>query len=248
MRDTVVVIAGASSGIGAAIADRLGRHGAPLVLAARRQDLLDVVARRCGPHTLALAADLTRRTEVRRVLQDGIAAYGRIDVWVNCVGRGITRLPSELTDEDLDLMMLINVKSALYAMQEVLPHFRARGRGHVINISSMLGRVPLVPYRAAYSAAKAYLNTLTESFRAEVQESQPGIQFSLVSPGVVATDFGKNAVHGGPDSRVLSRPQPAEEVAAVVLDVIVSRCPDMYTRKGSRERVARYVGALGSDP
>ena len=104
-------------------------------------------------------------------------------------------------------MMRVNVKSALYGMQEVLPHFRARGSGHVINVSSMLGRIPYVVPRAAYSASKHYLDALTANFRAEVQQTHPGIQFSLVSPGVVRTDFGTNARHGGPDSRQMTDAQ-----------------------------------------
>ena len=98
-------------------------------------------------------------------------------------------------------MMRVNVKSGLYGMQEILPHFIARGSGQVVNVSSMLGRIPYVPTRAAYSGAKHFLNVLTANFRDEVQQTHPGIRFSVVSPGVVRTDFGVNARHGGPDSR-----------------------------------------------
>jgi short-subunit dehydrogenase len=162
-------------------------------------------------------------------------------------GRGITRPPSELTDDDIDEMMRVNVKSALYGMQEVLPHFRARGSGQVINVSSMLGRIPYVVPRAAYSASKHFLDALTANFRSEVQQTHPGIQFSLVSPGVVRTDFGRNARHGGPDSHQIPGAQTPEEVAAVIADVIESRRSDVYTRSGSRQRVADYYAAVGED-
>ena len=89
---------------------------------------------------------------------------------------------------------------------------------------------------------------ITANFREEVQASHPGIQFTLVSPGVVRTDFGLNARHGGIDSRQLPVSQSAEEVAAVLAGVIVSRRPDVYTRTGAREAVARYYAALGEDP
>ncbi len=247
MLDKVVVITGASGGIGAALAELLAERGASVVLAARREAELKAVASQCGERALAVVADVTDRAEVRRLVQVALERFGRIDVFVNNAGRGITRLPSELTDEDIDEMMRVNVKSALYGMQEVLPHFRARGAGHIVNVSSMLGRIPYVVPRAAYSASKHYLNALTANFRAEVQQSHPAIQVSIVSPGVVRTDFGKNARHGGSDSRQVGDAQTPEDVAKIIADMIESRRPDVYTRQGSRQRVADYYAAVGED-
>jgi short-subunit dehydrogenase len=143
--------------------------------------------------------------------------------------------------------MRVNVKSALYGMQETLPHFQERGAGHVVNVSSLLGRVPSALYRSAYNGAKHFLNALTANFRTEVQEKHPGIQYSLVSPGVVRTEFGRNARHGGPDSRELPNSQSAEEVADVIAGVIESRLPDVYTRPGARERIVEYYQSLGQE-
>src|ERR1035437_1763872 len=112
----------------------------------------------------------------------------------------------------------------------------------------MLGRVPYVPARSAYSGAKHFLNALTASFRAEVQQNCPDIQFSLVSPGVVRTEFGVNARHGGPDSRVVPGSQSAEEVAVVVADLVESRRPDIYTQQGAHQRVVGYYTSLAGDP
>lgn len=248
MNDKVVVITGASSGIGAALGAILGERGSAVVLVARREDPLRAAASRSGPRAVALAADVTRREEVRRVVETAIHRLGRIDVWVNNAGRGISRVPSELTDDDVDEMMRINVKSVLYGMQEVLPHFKQRGEGHVINVSSMLGRIPYATLRSAYTGAKHFLNALTASFRAEVQETHPGIQFSLVSPGVVWTEFGRNALHGGPDSRQLPNGQEAADVAEAIAGVIESRRPDVYTRAGSHDRVVAYFSQVGADP
>jgi short-subunit dehydrogenase len=244
--DKVVAITGASSGIGAAIAELLGRRGAMLGLIARRDRELRAVADRSGERTLVIVADVTKRDDVRRAVTEAIEHFGRIDVWINNAGMGITRLPSQLTDADIDLMMAVNVKSALYGMQEVLPHFKERGTGHIINVSSMLARMPLAPFRSAYSAAKHFLNSLTANFRMELAESHPGVQVSLVSPGVVRTGFGKNALHGGPDSRDLPNSQSAEEVAEVVAEVIESRKPDVYTRSGALERVLEYYRSTSS--
>ncbi len=248
MQGKVVVITGASGGIGAALARLLATRRASLVLVARREAALRSVAEQCGRLAYPIVADATDRDQVRRVVEESAARFGHIDVWVNNVGRGIFRDPSLLTDDDLDEMMRINVKSALYGMQEVLPHFKARGTGHVINISSMLGRIPFASFRSAYNGAKHFLNALTANFRTEVQRTHPGIQFSLVSPGVVRTDFGRNAQYGGPDSRQLPDSQSAEEVAAVIAAVIESRTPDVYTRQGAHARVAAYFDGLGVDP
>lgn len=248
MSEKIVVITGASAGIGAATAQLVASRGMSVVLVARRQDVLGSVAARCGGRALAVVADVARRAEVRRVVAAALSRFGRIDVWINNVGQGISRPPSELTDEDVDEVMRLNVKSALYGMQEVLPHFKERGTGHVINVSSMLGRIPFAVIRSAYCGAKHFLDALTATFRAEVQQTHPEIQFSLVSPPVVRTNFGLNALHGGPDSRQLPDSQSAEEVAAVIAEVIESRRPDVYTRRGARDRVAAYYATLGEDP
>jgi NADP-dependent 3-hydroxy acid dehydrogenase YdfG len=243
MQDKVIVITGASAGIGRATAELLAQRGARVVLVARRQDLLDEVAASCGANAEPVVADVTRRDEVVAVVDRALARFGRIDVWINNAGRGISRQPSELTDEDVDEMMLINVKSALYGMQAVLPHFKARGDGHIINISSMLGRVPFAVVRSAYSASKHFLNAITANMREEVHATHPEIQVSLVLPGVVATEFGLQARHGGADSRAFPGAQTAEEVAQVIAGVIESRRADVYTRPDGQPMVARYYAS-----
>jgi len=243
----VVVITGASSGIGAAAAERVSRDGATVVLVARRADALADVAARCHGRAHPIVADVTNRDDLLRVADEAVARFGRIDVWINNAGRGITRQPTELSGDDIDEMVDVNVKSVLFGMQAVLPHFKSRGTGQIINISSMLGRIPFAVHRSAYSAAKHFVNALTHMIRDEVQKTHPGIQISLVSPGVVRTDFGLNAKHGGEDSRAISYSQSAEEVAEVIAGVIESRQPDVYTREGSRERVAAYYATLGED-
>jgi NADP-dependent 3-hydroxy acid dehydrogenase YdfG len=248
MSERVVVVTGASAGIGAALATLLGRRGDSVVLAARRQDALAQVAAACGAKALPVVTDVTSREAVRALVGTTVERFGRLDVWVNNAGQGITRPPSELTDDDIDEMMRVNVKSALYGMQEVLPQFRAQGRGHIVNVSSLLGRMPVATARSAYSGAKHFLNALTAMMRAEVQETHPDIEFSLVSPGVVQTEFGLSARHGGADSRSLPYSQTAEEVAAVIADVIESRRKDVYTRAGFHERVVDYFRSTTEDP
>src|SRR5262249_46156374 len=119
----VVVITGASAGIGAALARRLSREGARVAIAARREAELQRVASECGEVALPVVADVTRRGDVERLRDEAIRAYGHVDVWVNNAGRGINAPVLELTDEQFDLMMAVNVKSALYGMQAIVPHF-----------------------------------------------------------------------------------------------------------------------------
>jgi short-subunit dehydrogenase len=249
MTERVVVITGGSSGIGAALAEQLAAGGDRVVLVARGAAALEAVAARCGPgRAHAVVADVSLLREADRVASQALRSLGRIDVWVNCAGRGITRKPSEVTEADVGEMMRANVLTAIHGTQAVLPHFRARGTGHLINVSSMLGRIPMVPFRSAYNGAKHFLNAWTASLRVELAESHPGIIVSLVSPGVVYTAFGSNALHGGPDSRQLPDGQSAAEVAGVIADLITHPRPDVYTRPGSAERVVEYFAGLGRDP
>ena len=193
----VVVITGASAGIGAALARELAGRRASLVLTARREELLEEMAATLGTPVEVVPGDVTRRGDVEQVLARAVARFGGVDAWVNNAGRGITRPSVEaIADQDLELMVRDNTRSALHGMQVVLPHFKARGKGVLVNVSSMLSRIPGATPRAAYSAAKAALNSLTESLRFELAREYPGIRVVLVLPGVVATDFGNNALGG----------------------------------------------------
>jgi short-subunit dehydrogenase len=140
-------------------------------------------------------------------------------------------------------MIRVNVKSALYGMQAVLPHFKARGQGHIVNVSSMLGRVPFAPIRSAYSASKHALNALTANLRMELRATHPGIHVTTVLPGVVATEFGLNALHGGLDSRRMPGAQTADEVAEILVTTIDRPAPDVYTRPDGKKVTVDYFAA-----
>ncbi len=245
--EKVVVVTGASAGIGAALAEELHRRGARVVLAARRRDALLAVARRCGEAEV-VPTDVTVRAEVERLRDAALARFGRIDAWVNNAGRGITRDVEHLTDEDVDGMVRDNLKSALYGMQAALPVFRAARRGVLVNVSSMLSRFPVATMRSAYAAAKAGLDSLTEALRMDLARELPDVRVVLVLPGVVATDFGNNAVGGGPDSRALPGCQPVEEVARIVADGMWSGPLDLYTRPEGLAPVLAHLQALAAAP
>lgn len=243
MEEKVIVLTGASAGIGAAAAPVLVERGHRVVLAARTQDTLDAVAGPLGDRALAVVTDVTRRADNDRLRDAALARFGRIDAWVANAGRGISRLPSQLTDEDVDDMIATNVKSVLYGFQSVLPHLRERGTGHLVAVSSMLGKIPFTPIRSIYSAAKAAVNSLCASFRGELRAEFPNITVTALLPGVVATDFGKNARHGGLDSRALPGAQPVEEVARILADAIATPRAEVYTRPEMRDVAGRYYSA-----
>jgi NADP-dependent 3-hydroxy acid dehydrogenase YdfG len=248
----VTVITGASSGIGAALAKRLGRKGHRLILGARRADALRAVAAECGD-ARAVVVDVTRRKDVERLRDEALSAFGAVDVWMNNAGRGVNAPVLELTDEQFDEMMAVNVKSALYGIQAIVPRFKERGRGHLINVSSFLSRVPIATYRSAYNAAKAALNALTANLRMDLRREYPGIHVSLVMPGMVTTEFARNALGGTPQVTWASRSgaagpqiQTADEVAAAIEGLIASPVDELYTQPGQPEVVVRYFSDVGA--
>jgi short-subunit dehydrogenase len=251
----VVVITGASGGIGAALARRLSADGAQLVLAARRENELGVVAtdaRTAGAaKVVTVRADVTSRDDVLAIKDKALEELGRIDVWVNNAGRGITRSVLDLTEEDVDEMIDVNVKSAIYGAQAVVPHFIERGEGHLINISSFLGRVPIASFRSVYSASKAALNSLTANLRMDLRQ-YPGIHVSLVMPGVVTTDFARNVrgekrppMNAGAPGSSPMKPQTPEEVAEKISELISHPVAELYTNPASAEIANRYYANGG---
>ena len=190
---------------------------------------------------------MTKRQDVERVASAAGERFGHVDVWVNNAGRGITRHVLELTDDDVDQMIRDNVKSVLYGMQVIVPHFKERRRGHLVNVSSMLGRIPFAPIRSAYSAAKAAMGSLTETMRMDLSNGYPDVRVTCIYPGVVTTDFGLNALGGGPDSRSFPGAQSAEDVATVIADAIEQRRGgDVYTRPEADERVVGHLRSLAA--
>jgi short-subunit dehydrogenase len=244
-----VVITGASSGIGAAAARQLGSRGDRVVLAARRETELKRLADEVGKGAVPVVTDVTRRRDVEALRDRAIEAFGAIDVWINNAGRGVSKNVLDLTDQELDEMMTVNLKSALYGMQTVVPYFIERGRGHVINVSSFLSRVPMATIRSAYSASKAALNSLTANLRMDLASAHPHIHVTLVMPGLVATEFAEHALHGTPpmSPAATAAAQSADEVAAVIVGVIDRPVAEVYTNPQQLAPIARrYFEDVGA--
>ena len=242
METKVVVITGASSGIGAALAKMLAKQGHKLVLAARRKEELEQVANECGNGAMAVVTDVTRLSDIEHLRDVAFEKFDHVDVWINNAGRGISQTVMELSEEDFDAIFDVNLKSAYYGMKTIIPHFQSRGKGHLINVSSFLSRVPIVTFRSAYNAAKAALNALTANLRVDMAREFPGIRVSLVMPGPVANEFAKHALYAKPlgGSGSPMKPQTSEEVAATMSNLIEHPVAEIYTNPDLAGPVQKY--------
>ena len=240
----VLVVTGASSGIGEAIAVQAAQSGrCRVAVVARRKELLDAVAAKAGHGTIAIVGDVTIKADAERVIAETVKAFGTVDVLVNNVGRGCFVKPSELTAETITDMINVNVNSALFCTQAVLPIFKEKKRGQVIYVNSLLGRVPeMAPVSSAYVGAKHFLIGLVGTFRGEFAQDFPEILFQTYSPGVVATDFGLVASSGVHDSRSIDGAQAPDEVAAVLIaESIEGKKIEAYSRKAYHELIRNAI-------
>ncbi|MEV3928316.1 MULTISPECIES: SDR family oxidoreductase [unclassified Streptomyces] len=188
IKGKVVAITGASSGIGAATARLLAEGGAKLVLGARREQRLEILAeelRESGGEVAFTSVDVSRREGPERLVALARSHFGRLDVLVGNAGTGPVSPLDDLRVDDWDAMIDVNVKGLLHGIAAALPVFRSQEGGQFVHtVSTAAYRT--VPGMAVYSASKAAARILTEGLR---QEAGPSIRVSMVSPGFVATDF-----------------------------------------------------------
>lgn len=185
--DKVILITGASSGIGAGIARELGRAGARLMLGARRTDRLETLAAEInalGGQALTRRLDVTDRADVAAFAEAARQAWGRVDVLVNNAGVMPLSRMAVMKVEEWDRMVDVNVKGVLYGIAAVLPDMTARGAGHVINIAS-IGALSVVPTAAVYCATKHAVRAISEGLRQENDR----IRVTCIHPGVVESEL-----------------------------------------------------------
>ncbi|HSP58312.1 MAG TPA: SDR family oxidoreductase [Halomonas sp.] len=184
----VVIITGASSGLGEATAHRLAKGGAKLVLGARREDRLkalrDAIVEQ-GGEAIYRVTDVTDRGQVEALAQAAKEAYGRIDVLVNNAGLMPLSPLDQLKVDEWEQMVDVNIKGVLYGIAAVLPTMREQHAGHIINLSSVAGHV-VFPSAAVYCATKFAVKALSEGIR---QEGGEEIRSTNISPGAVATEL-----------------------------------------------------------
>ncbi|MCP2263232.1 SDR family oxidoreductase [Promicromonospora thailandica] len=187
----IVLVTGASSGIGEATALRLAAEGHHVVLGARRTERLDALVARIradGGSASAARLDVTDRDDVRAVVDRVVEEHGRLDVIVNNAGVMLLSRLDALLVEEWDRMFDVNVRGLLYGVAAVLPHFRRQGGGHVVTVAS-IGAHQVSPTSAVYSATKYAAWAVTEGLR---QESDPSVRVTTISPGVVESELAEH--------------------------------------------------------
>lgn len=185
----IVVITGASSGLGEATARLLSAEGASVVLGARRVDRLQSLAdelTRGGRKALAIATDVVHRDQVQKLIDTAAQTYGRIDVLINNAGLMPQALLERLKVDEWEQMIDINIKGVLYGIAAALPYMKQQKSGHFINVSSVAGH-KVGPGFAVYAATKWGVRALSEGLRQEVKPYN--IRTTVISPGAVATEL-----------------------------------------------------------
>ena len=215
----VVVVTGASMGIGEAITKVFADAGASVVLLSRDAGRAEAARARVGypERTIALSCDVRNSEEIDRVLALTLHHFRRVDVWVNNAGHGLLDSVAQVDMAACHDMFETNFFGALSAMQAVIPVMRQQGGGTIINISSVAGHIPL-PFHSTYSATKFALNAIGKAAGVELKKDR--IHVLTVCPGYVRTAFGENAVRGSEMKKVRPaavRGIPAERVARATL-------------------------------
>ncbi|MBS1795511.1 MAG: SDR family oxidoreductase [Acidobacteria bacterium] len=190
IENKVVVITGASGGIGAEIAATLAEKSAKVVLAARRKDRIEEVAARisaAGGTALGLAADVLDRAAMRALVEAAVDAFGRVDVIVNNAGVMPIAPVGLLKTDEWDRTIDVNIKGVLYGVAAALPQMQKQGGGHIVNIASVLGIKVFAPGGTIYSATKFAVRALTEGLRIELHSEN--IRCTMISPGAIASDL-----------------------------------------------------------
>src|ERR1700760_798607 len=188
--DKVVVITGASSGIGESTAKLLAQQGARVVLGARRSNRIDAVVQEItasGGKAIGFATDVTKRAEVEALIRRAVDGFGRVDVLINNTGiMPIAPIEARKVDE-WDRMIDVNIKGLLYGVAAALPFMQKEKKGHIINIASVAGFKVFAPGGTVYSATKFAVRAITEGLRMELKADN--IRCTVISPAAIATEL-----------------------------------------------------------
>ncbi len=252
---SVVVITGASSGIGAALARLLGSEGARLILGARRREELVRIAEEIDPsgtRVIPLPTDVTDVSQAERLVETALQRFGRIDVLVNNAGRGHMASVEDTEDAVIQSMFSLNAFALWYTTRPALRAMRRQGSGHIITVASMAGKVGF-PFNSAYVAAKYAAVGFTHALRMELLGTN--IHASVICPASVKTDWAsvtegtamlslfsesgpiikRIAAEGRVPLPKIEGVIPPERVAQAVRDCILHPVPEVFTHEGSRE-------------
>lgn len=243
----VIAITGASAGIGRATALRLARDGAAVAICARRADRLDAVAAEivaAGGQVLAMPADVTRAADMDAFVARTVERFGRLDVMMCNAGFGIAGAIDDIAPDQMQKLMDINYTGTYHATRAALPLFRRQRSGHVIMVSSIVGKRG-VPFMGAYSATKFAQVGLAECLRSELRGS--GIHVSVVYPVSTETEFFEvmSRETGTAVTRAAGPRQSVEQVADAIAKAIRRPVPEVYPYAKSRALVILNALAPG---
>jgi short-subunit dehydrogenase len=215
IQDKVVIITGASQGIGLATAKLLASHGAKVVLAARSADLLEQAAselQQQGAEVLPVPTDMRDEAQIKHMVDLTLQRFGRVDVLINNAGQSVAGRIAELDLDDFRQIVELNLVGVISAIQAVLPAMRRQGGGMILNISSMTSKMN-IPGLAGYASTKAALNLITQTARVEL--ASENIRVITVLPRTTETNFGKNALG---DQQMRQRQRSAVAEHRIVVD------------------------------
>ncbi|MBX9568384.1 MAG: SDR family NAD(P)-dependent oxidoreductase [Candidatus Obscuribacterales bacterium] len=233
----VVVITGASSGFGKGVARKLAKMGASLVLAARRYELLEELSQETqdlAGTAIAIPTDVSKVEEVENLFKSAIATFGRIDVWINNAGAAAIGNFSEVPLEDHEKVLSTTLNGTLYGSYFAMREFIENNSGTLINVASMIGRIP-APYYASYAAAKHGVLGLSGSLRQELTERRlDNIHVCTVLPMAMDTPFFEHAAnYTGHEAQPIPPLNEAEDVIDAIIDLIFQPKAELAVGKGS---------------
>lgn len=243
-RSLIVVITGASSGIGRATALSFAERGSTVVLAARRKEALEMLAVECeerGGIALPVPTDVSKEEEVKALAQKAFDTYGRIDVWINDAAVSLFGIFEETPTEDIKRVLDVNLLGYIYGAHAVLPFFRQAGRGTLINVASMVG-ITAQPYSSAYTISKFGVRGLSLGLAQELADEKQ-IHVCTVLPSVIDTPIFNQA--GNYMGKVIQAPDPvipAQKVADAIIRLVHHPQHEVtvgYT--GKLTRAARFL-------
>lgn len=247
IRDAVVVITGASSGIGRATAEEFARQGAKVVLAARDEPVLQDVAVECeqlGGEALAVATDVTDEAQVNHLAARAIRRFGHVDAWVNNAGVLALGLAEETPTSTFRQVIDTNLFGPIFGARAVLPHFRERQSGVLINVASELGKYGQ-PFASAYVASKFGLVGFSESLREELMEL-PDVHVCTVLPCATDTPIFQHAANYS--GREIKAPPPVydpEDVARAIVACVEQPQREVVVGHSGRQKMLMHTLAPG---
>jgi len=202
LKDKIAIVTGAGSGIGRACALALAREGARIALIGRRQDRLEAVAREIGNNALVVAADVSKKPDIDRMVEQTVANFGGLNILVNNAGVLHPGTVEQVTEQQWDETFNVNVRGVWLLSRAVLPHLRKAGGGSIINIASVLG-INGVRNRACYAPSRGAVVLLTKCMA--IDHGHENIRVNAICPAFVETDLTAAVLRKAPDPEAMRR-------------------------------------------